>query len=250
MHALKDLYGLVGYPLGHSFSKSYFTHKFLGEGINAGYENFELDDIALIRQVIEHNDNLRGFNVTIPYKEQILPYLDSLDEVAAEIGAVNVVRIENGGKLRGFNTDVYGFTESLRPMLAHYNHKKALVFGTGGASKAVLAGLKELGIEATVVSRKQIANGLTYSDLTPAIIGEHTVIVNTTPLGMYPYVDAAPIMSYSALTSNHVCFDLVYNPTQTKFMNQCAEMGAMTSNGLKMLHLQAEQAWRIWQNAK
>lgn len=240
----KNIYGLVGYPLGHSFSRNFFSEKFTREGLDCEYLNFEIPSIDKIEGVVA-TPNLRGFNVTIPYKQQIIPYLDEIDSVAAEIGAVNVVKVLEGGKLKGFNSDIVGFRESIKPLL-NGSHKKALVLGTGGASRAVVAGLKQLGIEPTLVSRKPGENILGYSDLTPEVMAEHTVIVNTTPLGMYPAVDNAPDIPYRELTQSHVCFDLVYNPEITKFMDLSRLRGAIIKNGLEMLHLQAIESWRIW----
>lgn len=243
---VETVYGLTGYPLGHSFSKAYFTEKFAREGIDARYENFEIDDIAMLPGLVSRIDNLRGFNVTIPYKQAVIPYLAELDESAASVGAVNVVRVTSDKSLKGYNSDIYGFVESLKPMLGATD-RSALVLGVGGASLAVCHGLRSLGIQVSRVSRRAGAGEYVYADLTPELVAEHTVIVNTTPLGMYPKVDAAPDIPYSGVSSAHVCFDLVYNPAETRFMQLCAEQGAKVSNGLRMLHLQAEKAWEIWQ---
>lgn len=240
------VYGLVGFPLGHSFSRSYFTDKFAREGIDARYINFELPDINMLEKVVADTAGLRGFNVTIPYKQAVIPMLHHLDAEAAEIGAVNVVRVESDGSLSGYNSDVYGFVESIRPLLAGGNHTKALVLGTGGASRAVCYGLRSLGIRPTRVSRKPGPDNITYADLSPEVMSGHTVVVNTTPLGMYPAVDTAPAIPYDLLTSHHVCFDLVYNPETTRFMQLSAARGATVSNGLLMLRLQALRAWDIW----
>lgn len=240
------VYGLVGFPLGHSFSRSFFTDKFAREGIDARYINFELPDISLLENVVADTAGLRGFNVTIPYKQAVIPMLNHLDAEAAEIGAVNVVRVEGDGSLSGYNSDVYGFVESIRPLLAGGNHTKALVLGTGGASRAVCYGLRSLGTRPTRVSRKPGPDNITYADLSPEVMSAHTVVVNTTPLGMYPAVDTAPDIPYDMITSRHVCFDLVYNPETTRFMQLCAARGATVSNGLLMLRLQALRAWDIW----
>lgn len=240
------VYGLVGFPLGHSFSRSYFTDKFAREGIDARYINFELPDISLLENVVADTAGLRGFNVTIPYKQAVIPMLNHLDAEAAEIGAVNVVRVERDGSLSGYNSDVYGFVESIRPLLAGGNHTKALVLGTGGASRAVCYGLRSLGIRPTRVSRKPGPDNITYAGLSPEVMSAHTVVVNTTPLGMYPAVDTAPDIPYDMITSRHVCFDLVYNPETTRFMQLSAARGATVSNGLRMLRLQALRAWDIW----
>lgn len=246
--AAKDIYGLIGYPLGHSFSRAFFTEKFEKEGINAEYLNFQIEDIELLPQIIARHPGLRGFNVTIPYKEKVIPFLKCLSDEAVRIGAVNVVKVEADGTLKGYNSDVYGFVESLRPLLAEEvrGNDRALVLGVGGASKAVCYGLRKLGLEVTQVSRREGVGDLTYGDLTPLIIATHRVIVNTTPLGMYPKTDACPDIPYGAVTQGHVCFDLVYNPEETLFMKRCAAQGAKVKNGLEMLHLQAVRAWEIW----
>lgn len=241
-----NTYGLIGYPLGHSFSRRYFTDKFHAEGIDARYLNFEIPDISLIEKVLAENPDLRGFNITIPYKKSIMPYLDSVDAEAAAIGAVNVVKVNADGTLTGYNSDVYGFRESLRPMLEGYPHHKALVLGTGGASAAVVHALHELGLEVTRVSRTAGSDVIDYASLTPEIISAHTVLVNATPVGMSPATDAFPDIPYAGVGKNHVAFDLVYNPEHTMFMRKCAAAGAKVKNGLEMLHLQARRAWEIW----
>ena len=245
-----DKYGLIGYPLKHSFSIGYFNEKFQSENIDAEYVNFEIPRIEDFMEVVEENPNLRGLNVTIPYKEQVIPYLDELDKDTAKIGAVNVIKIIPQGKgdvkLVGYNSDIIGFTRSIEPLLQSH-HVKALILGTGGASKAVFHGLANLGIEATFVSRTKKSNDiLTYQELTPEIMQEHTVIVNTTPLGMYPNVDACPDIPYDQLTPNHLLYDLLYNPHETLFMKKGMERGATVKNGLEMLLLQAFVSWEIW----
>lgn len=243
-------YGLVGYPLKHSFSIGYFNEKFSSEKIEAEYINFEIPDINNFPEIIEAKPNLHGLNVTIPYKEKVIPYLDELDKQAAAIGAVNVIKIirNKGGKpkLIGYNSDIIGFTQSIQPLLQSH-HKKALILGTGGASKAVFHGLKNLGIEAKFVSRTARFGMLTYEELNAEIIKEYTVIVNCTPVGMYPKVDACPDIPYEAITSEHLLYDLLYNPNITLFMKKGEAKGAVTKNGLEMLLLQAFAAWEIWQ---
>ena len=243
-------YGLVGYPLKHSFSIGYFNEKFSSEKIEAEYINFEIPDINNFPEIIEANPNLHGLNVTIPYKEKVIPYLDELDKQTAAIGAVNVIKIirNKGGKpkLIGYNSDIIGFTQSIQPLLQSH-HKKALILGTGGASKAVFHGLKNLGIEAKFVSRTARFSMLTYEELNAEIIKEYTVIVNCTPVGMYPKVDACPDIPYEAITSEHLLYDLLYNPNITLFMKKGEAKGAVTKNGLEMLLLQAFAAWEIWQ---
>lgn len=242
-------YGLIGYPLKHSFSLGYFNEKFRSEGINAEYINFEIPQINDFKEVIEENPDLQGLNVTIPYKEQVIPFLNELDPDTAKIGAVNVIKIirrKNKVKLIGYNSDIIGFTQSIQPLLLPH-HRKALILGTGGASKAVFHGLKNLGIESTFVSRtRKTSEVLTYEELTPEVMQEHTVIVNCTPVGMYPKVDFCPDIPYEQLTPNHLLYDLLYNPNVTLFMKKGEEYGAVTKNGLEMLLLQAFAAWEIW----
>lgn len=249
-------YGLLGYPLGHSFSRAFFNKKFAEEGIDAEYLNFELPTIEQFTQVLDEHPQLRGLNVTIPYKKAVIPYLDELSDEARSIGAVNVIRItqaEGHRHLKGFNSDVIGFTESIRPLLQPH-HKRALVLGTGGASKAICHGLEQLGIEWRYVSRKRSTNPtsqaeerlLTYSDVTPSLLADYTVIVNCTPLGMSPHTDSSPELPYAALSPRHLLFDLVYNPDLTVFMRQGRRYGATVKNGLEMLHLQALASWEFW----
>ena len=307
-------YGLLGYPLGHSFSRAYFNNKFATEGIDAEYLNFELQSVEELPQLLAEHPRLRGLNVTIPHKQAVIPLLDELSDEARAIGAVNVIRIERQESgtakpyLKGFNSDVIGFVESIRPLLQPH-HKRALVLGTGGASKAVCRGLEKLGIEWRYVSRKRqtatpapapdspitvpsaspkspitvpsgspegpltpkapapdgpitvpsaspknpitVPSGspegpLTYSDLTPSFIADYTVIVNCTPLGMFPRIDSSPELPYAALSKHHLLFDLVYNPGITQFMRQGRRFGATVKNGLEMLHLQADASWDFW----
>ncbi len=244
----EKLYGLIGYPLGHSFSQNYFNQKFDAEGISARYVNFEIPDIADFKEVVASHPDLAGLNVTIPYKEQVIPYLDAIDEDAAKIGAVNVIKfIRERGKLtfKGYNSDIIGFSDSISPLLTP-SRNRALVLGTGGAAKAVAQGLRNLGAEPVYVSRTARPGILTYADLTPEIMAAYKIIVNTTPLGMYPHVDEAPDIPYHLLTPEHLCYDLLYNPDVTMFMNRAARYGATVKNGLEMLLLQAFAAWNIW----
>ncbi len=246
---MSDKYGLIGYPLSHSFSKGYFNEKFQSEHLNAEYVNFEIPDIKEFKALIAKNPNLRGLNVTIPYKEQVIKYLDELDNAAKEIGAVNVIKFnytKNGLKLKGFNSDFIGFYDSIGPLL-NDTHKKALVLGTGGASKAVVYALKKLNVITTYVSRKPEKGELAYTDLNQKVMEENTVIINTTPVGMYPNEDNAPEIPYQHLTPNHILYDLLYNPDTTKFLRLGKERGAITKNGLEMLLLQAFVSWQIWQ---
>ena len=223
-------YGLLGYPLGHSFSRNYFNQKFEAERIDAEYLNFEIPEIKEIKNVIKENPELNGLNVTIPYKEQVIPYLDDLDEDARLIGAVNVIKFSKGlfgkVKLKGYNSDIIGFKQSIEPLLKEH-HRKALILGTGGASKAVFQGLKQLGVASTFVSRKAKEYCITYEEITPKVMEQYTVIVNTTPLGMYPNVNACPDIPYDLLTSDHLLYDLLYNPDETLFMRKGKEKGAV-----------------------
>lgn len=244
------LYGLLGYPLGHSFSAKYFAEKFAKKGIDATYKNFEFAEVADAVAYLLQQDDLQGFNVTIPHKQAIMPYLNGLSAEAEAIGAVNVVCVKRDAdgmvKLLGCNSDVVGFSNSIQPLLRPKLHSKALVLGTGGASKAVMYGLRKLGVEPIYVSRTPKEGQLTYNDLTPEVMRDYKVIVNCTPLGMYPKVDACPDIPYQYLTPDHLLYDLVYNPLETLFMKRGAAQGAVVKNGLEMLHLQAEAAWVDW----
>ncbi|MFN6943728.1 MAG: shikimate dehydrogenase family protein [Cytophagaceae bacterium] len=241
------LFGLIGYPLTHSFSKKYFTEKFDKENItDARYELFELKDISEFPEVLKNNPDLCGLNVTIPYKEAIIPYLDELDEPVKNINAVNVIKVEKGKILKGYNSDYYGFKVSLLKLIQKVDPRyKSLILGSGGASKAVCAALDDLGIPYLTVSRKA-DKGITYSDIDESLIRDYQIIINTTPLGMYPKTDSCPDIPYNFLTSDHYLFDLVYNPEETLFMQRGKAAGAQTKNGLEMLYLQAEKAWEIW----
>ncbi|MEZ5071685.1 MAG: shikimate dehydrogenase [Bacteroidales bacterium] len=241
------LYGLIGYPLGHSFSASYFGEKFLREGIVARYENFPLARIEDFPALLMRAKELKGLNVTIPHKQAVLNYLDELDDIARSVGAVNTIRISDG-RLSGFNTDVAGFRNSLRPLLRPW-HTRALVLGTGGSSRAVLYVLNELGIDVVRVSRQPGPDVMTYEGLTPGTIGETFLIINTTPLGMHPDTGTCAPIPYGEIGPRHLLFDLVYNPAETRFLKQGRERGAATCNGYQMLVGQAEAAWQIWQGA-
>ena len=245
-----DKYGLIGYPLKHSFSIVYFNEKFTAENIDAEYVNFEIPRIEEFMEVVEENPNLCGLNVTIPYKEQVIPYLDELDKDTAKIGAVNVIKIirqpKGKTKLVGYNSDIIGFTRSIEPLLTPV-HTHALILGTGGASKAIHRGLENLGVKATFVSRtKKSDEVLTYRELTPEVMQQCKVIVNCTPVGMYPKVDECPDIPYDLLTPEHLLYDLLYNPDETLFMKKGRAQGATVKNGLEMLLLQAFAAWEIW----
>ena len=242
------LFGLIGYPLSHSFSKKHFSQKFANEGRDhCFYELFPLERIEAFPQLLNQHPNLLGINVTIPYKEQVIPYLSELDPAAQEIGAVNTIKIIDG-KLTGYNTDSYGFERSLIEKMEKHqlSAKKALVLGTGGAAKAVLYVLKKLNIEPLTVSRNSAKGDLTYQDLNAENIQDYQLLVNTTPLGMSPNIDSCPTLPYTALNYQHLLYDLVYNPAETLFMKKGKAAGAYTINGLQMLILQAEGAWNIW----
>lgn len=242
-------YGLLGHPLGHSFSRTYFNQKFEAEKINAQYLNFDIPSIKDIKSILKENPDLNGLNVTIPYKEQVIPFLDDLDEDARLIGAVNVIKFTKGifgKKLKGYNSDVIGFKQSIEPLLDE-THRKALILGTGGASKAVFHGLKQLGVGSTMVSRKPKEFCITYEEITAKTMEQYTVIINTTPLGMFPNINACPEIPYHLLTPKHLLYDLLYNPDETLFMKKGKEKGAVVKNGLEMLLLQAFAAWEIWQ---
>lgn len=243
-----DTYGLIGHPLGHSFSKQYFAEKFQTLGIQAQYLNFDLANIDELDGILQQHKDLRGFNVTIPYKQQVIAKLTSLSDEARAIGAVNTVRVirsEAGVRLEGHNTDAIGFAESIRPMLRK-SYKRALVLGTGGASKAVAYSLKRLGLQPMLVSRHPKEGMMGYEDITPDVLHTYNVVVNCTPIGMHPHTDESPKLPYQAMNGDTVAFDLVYNPIETQFLKLSKAAGAATKNGLEMLHLQAEASWKIW----
>lgn len=236
-------YGLIGKNISYSFSRNYFNNKFKNENISdSQYINFDIDNLSELNNIF--NKNNYGFNVTIPYKETIIPYLDSLDFHAEQIGAVNTIQIKKGKKI-GFNTDWIGFKKSLESLLKPY-HKKALILGTGGASKAVIYALKQLKIQTLIISR----NGeTTYEDLSEEIIQNHTIIINCTPVGTFPNTDSAPEIPYQFITKKHLVYDLIYNPAETLFLKKCKENSAITKNGLEMLEIQAEESWKIWNSS-
>lgn len=239
-------YGLIGYPLGHSFSAAYFADKFRRERIEGvSYESFPLRTIAELPALIASRPHLRGFNVTIPYKEQVVAFLDRLDPVAAEVGAVNCVAIDGDGALTGYNTDAPAFRGELLRLIGD-EKPRAVVLGTGGAAKAVEYALRTLGMDYMAVSRTPERGNMTYGDLTPAIIAAHRLIINATPLGMYPDADGLPPIPYRAITNRHYLYDLIYNPPHTEFMRMGERRGAKTANGHGMLVAQAELSWEIW----
>jgi shikimate dehydrogenase len=242
-------YGILGYPLAHSFSKRFFTEKFEREKVDAAYENFEIDNISKFPEIITENPNLIGLNVTIPYKEQVIPYLNELEDAAREVGAVNTIKIsrtETEVYLKGFNTDTHGFENSLKPLLKP-QHSKALILGTGGASKAVKYILSKLGIDFISASIEELKeNEIRYEEIDSRIMTERLLIINATPLGTFPDVDTSPKIPYELITENHLLFDLVYNPETTKFMKMGLKKGATVKNGNEMLQLQALKSYKIW----
>ncbi|MGB6269414.1 MAG: shikimate dehydrogenase [Olleya sp.] len=240
-------FGLIGKDISYSFSQNYFTLKFKDENIkDTTYQNFDLQTIKDFKNQVLKTDHLAGLNVTIPYKESIIPFLDSLDKKAKKIGAVNTIKFTKKGNLKGYNTDIYGFKKSIKPHLKK-QHKKALILGTGGASKAIAFVLKELNIKYSFVSR-QASNkaNYTYDTLTEDIISKHQIIINCSPVGTFPNVDDAPNIPYKGITSKHILFDLIYNPSETLFLKQGKNKGAVILNGYNMLVFQAEKSWKIW----
>ena len=246
-------YALLGYPLSHSFSRKYFTDKFARMGLSEThrYLNFELPTLEEFAERRMAHPDLRGCNVTIPYKQDVMPLLDSVDPVARRIGAVNTIKFTDG-KTRGYNTDYIGFRDDLLAQLStqsrstDLNGQAALILGTGGASRAVREALLDLGVRPQMVSRRRGPDLITYEDLDCKLVRDHALIINTTPLGTYPDTESAPPLPYSCLSARHFCYDLVYNPATTEFMRRAGAQGAATANGLGMLHLQAEAAWNIW----
>ncbi|MDN6310952.1 MAG: shikimate dehydrogenase [Psychroflexus sp.] len=239
-----DNFGLLGKNIDYSFSKSYFEKKFAQDDIKATYENFDIADLSELKNILKKKTHLKGLNVTIPYKEEIINHLDEVDAAAQEIGAVNTIKIDNG-KLIGYNTDVYGFTKSIFSLIENHHHK-ALILGSGGASKAIQNALESMGFKTQIVSRNKGENKLTYEDLNEEIIKDHQVIVNCTPLGTYPNIENHPPIPYTFLTHEHLLYDLVYNPPITTFLALGKEHHTKIFNGQKMLEFQAEKAWEIW----
>ncbi|MDQ1086011.1 shikimate dehydrogenase [Siphonobacter sp. SORGH_AS_1065] len=245
-----NLYALIGYPLGHSFSKRYFTEKFQREGLSEThvYELFELPEADGLPALLAQWPELKGLNVTIPHKKEVLPFLTELDPLAERIGAVNVIKVLSNGDLKGYNSDYWGFRQSLEqwePFQQLQPHK-ALILGDGGATKAVRVALEDLGIVYKTVSRKDSIEFINYADLNEGLLSEYQLIINSTPLGTYPKVDTCPDLPYEGLTDRNLLYDLVYNPEETLFMKKGAEQGAATHNGYRMLELQAEKSWEIW----
>lgn len=241
----KNRYGLVGKNISYSFSRGYFSQKFSDLGLDDhSYENFDLQHRDEFKSLIAQNRNLKGLNVTIPYKEAVIPFLDELDGQAEEIGAVNTIKFSDN-KLKGFNTDAFGFMNSIKPYLQDH-HTRALILGTGGASKAIAFAFKELGIGFKFVSRTPSVDQLDYEDLDGSHMAVHSIIVNCTPLGTYPDITRKPKIPYTFVSSKHLLFDLIYNPEKSAFLLEGEKQGATTCNGYRMLELQAEKAWEIW----
>ncbi|SDE58702.1 shikimate dehydrogenase [Pricia antarctica] len=241
----KYRFGLVGKNISYSFSKGYFTDKFSNLGLEGySYENFDLQHIDELPELLTSNPEVMGLNVTIPFKQEVIAYLDELDTQAEEIGAVNTIKFD-GKRLIGYNTDAYGFQKSIEPFLKS-RHTKALILGTGGASKAIAFVLGQLGIGVTYVSRNPDATQIGYDDLTRSVLENHLVLVNCTPLGTYPNLDQKPDIPYTHITKQHLLFDLIYNPEKTAFLQEGKQRGADIVNGLGMLQLQADRAWEIW----
>ncbi len=243
--------GLIGRSLLHSFSKKYFEEKFIKENVNGSFKNFELNVITEFPEVLKQNPGLIGLSVTVPYKEQIIPYMNEVSPEAKEIGAVNCIHILEG-KTIGYNTDVFGFKTSIKPFLEP-KHNRALIFGTGGSSKAVAYALKQVGVDCFFVTSreyKKTPNTFFYYELSPIIFSQFLLLVNCTPVGMFPETSETLAIPFSYVTNDHLAYDLIYNPTETVFLENCRAKGATTINGLSMLHLQAEKAWEIWNGGK
>src|SRR6478609_4057251 len=242
----RNQFGLLGQNIGYSFSKNYFSKKFEENNLtHCSYENFDIPNVTEFLNCIEDNPNLKGMNVTIPYKESIIPFLDELSEKAAQIGAVNTIKFTKKGKLKGYNTDYYGFKKSLEPLLQPH-HKKALILGTGGASKGVAFALDQLDITYTFVSREAKQNCIDYSLINATTFDNYQIIINCTPVGTSPNIDLFPLIPYEFFTEKHIAYDLIYNPAETQFLAKAKAQGAQIKNGLDMLIFQAEKAWKIW----
>lgn len=243
---IKKQFGLVGKNIDYSFSKNYFTEKFSKEHFeNCEYQNFDIETILTFPEILKNNVNLRGLNITIPYKETIIPFLDELSDKAAKIGAVNVIRFKKGGKLKGYNSDWYGFKKALQPLLLEH-HKNALILGTGGAAKAVAFALEDLDIRYTFVSREASDKTIDYNRINATTFDNYQIIINCTPLGTSPNTKECPEIPYEYFTDKHIAFDLIYNPAETQFLKKTKKKGAITKNGQEMLVFQAEKAWEIW----
>ncbi|KAF2517865.1 shikimate dehydrogenase family protein [Flavobacterium foetidum] len=246
MEVIKKRFGLLGRNISYSFSKGYFTEKFNHEVFEGNtYENFDIPEINHFTELVKNNPDLKGLNVTIPYKEQVIPFLDKLSKNASQIGAVNTIKFTKKGKLKGYNTDYYGFKKSLEPLLEPH-HKKALILGTGGASKGVAYALEELNIPYTFVSREAKENIIDYDLINATTFDNFQIIINCTPVGTSPNIEASPNLPYEFFTEKHIAYDLIYNPAETTFLKKAKEHGAVIKNGYDMLIFQAEKAWKIW----
>jgi shikimate dehydrogenase len=243
---VRKRFGLLGRNINYSFSKGYFTDKFNNENFQGcSYENFDIPEINFFTELIKNNPDLKGLNVTIPYKEVVIPFLDKLSKNAALIGAVNTIKFTKKGELKGYNTDYYGFKKSLKPLLEPH-HKKALILGTGGASKGVAFALDQLGILYTFVSREAKENAIDYERINATTFDNYQIIINSTPVGTSPNTEAFPKIPYEFFTEKHIAYDLIYNPAETQFLKKAKEQGAQIKNGLDMLVFQAEKAWKVW----
>lgn len=246
------IFGIIGKQLAHSYSPAYFKNKFNDLKIKAEYLTFELSDISLLPELLTNNPDLAGLNVTVPYKESVLPFLDSFNKEAGLIGSVNTIKISkvgNDAHLHGFNTDIVGFKKAVTPLIEDRTGIKALVLGTGGSAKSIVFVLDQLGVLYKRVSRTPESDELSYNDLNSEIISSHQLIINTTPLGMFPDIDTVPNIPFQLLSSDHILFDLNYNPQETKFLREGKKRNAMVENGLKMLQFQADASWKIWQSS-
>ncbi len=242
----EKLFGLIGRNIDYSFSKKHFTEKFSKEPfLDCEYQNFDIQEIDFFPDIIKNNPNLNGLNVTIPYKEAVIPFLNKLSVKAAKIGAVNVIRFTKKGNIKGYNSDCYGFKKTLKPLLETY-HKKALILGTGGASKAIAFALEELNITYTFVSREPNEFSIDYDRINATTFDNHHIIINCTPLGTFPNTKEFPLIPYNFFTEKHIAFDLIYNPQETQFLKKAKKKGAICKNGFEMLVLQAEKSWEIW----
>jgi shikimate dehydrogenase len=247
LETIRKRFGLLGRNISYSFSKGYFTEKFFKDKLFDGctYENFDIPEISAFPDILKNTPNLKGLNVTIPYKEAVIPYLDKLSKKATEIGAVNTIKFTKNGKLKGYNTDYYGFKKSLEPLLQDH-HKKALILGTGGASKGVAYALQELGIPYAFVSREAKEGVIDYERINVTTFENYQIIINSTPVGTSPNTNAFPLLPYELFTDKHIAYDLIYNPAETQFLQKAKARGAITKNGQDMLIFQAEKAWQIW----
>ncbi len=246
LDTIRKRFGLLGRNINYSFSKGYFTEKFRTENLaGCTYENFDIPEITVFPEILKNNPELKGMNVTIPYKEVVIPYLEKLSKKAVIIGAVNTIKVNQKGKLKGYNTDYYGFMKSLKPLLKKH-HKKALILGTGGASKGVAFALKELNIEYIFVSRNEKENRITYDQINANTFNEYQIVINCSPVGTSPNIETFPLIPYEYFSDKHIAYDLIYNPEETQFLKKAKNQGAQTKNGFDMLVFQAEKSWEIW----